>query len=69
MDDIQVVRKSQSKFCLDLMKRLDKDINKTKIGYGCYVYGRSRIQNDIVRLRRELLELSKMFDYAYKEGE
>ena len=62
--------RTQSKFCLDLMKRLNADISEAKPTRYCYgvIEKRTTKQNDIVRLRRELLELYKMLDpYLHKE--
>ena len=53
-------RKKQSKFCLDLMVKLNQEINKDLIKP-------SVIKDDIKRLRRELTELSKMFEWDYRE--
>lgn len=56
----------QSRFCKELMDRLNKDIKKiTSIDYYSSFSGHTTCQNDIVRLRRELMELSKMFDWNY----
>lgn len=58
--DLKTQRKKQSAFCLDLMERINKDINKNIENVGHTV-----IQDDIKRLRRELLELSKMYEWEY----
>ncbi len=60
MADLKTQRKKQSAFCLDLMERINKDIENV---------GHTVIQDDIKRLRRELLELSKMYDWDYKGDE
>lgn len=57
MADLKTQRKKQSAFCLDLMERLNKNIGK--VGY-------TVIKADIKRLRRELLELSKMYNWEYE---
>ena len=60
--------KEQAKFCNELWKRLQNDISKTPDNERIWwIDGRSRIRNDIIRLRRELLALSKMFDYDYDD--
>lgn len=59
-------QKEQSQFCLEMMKRLNRDIQKAKDKYDD-TYHPSVIQDDIKRLRRELNNLSKMFDWRYKE--
>lgn len=57
MADLKTQRKKQSEFCLDLMERLNRNIEKV---------GHTVIQDDIKRLRRELLELSKMCEWEYR---
>lgn len=57
MADFKTQRKQQSAFCLELMKKLNRNIENV---------GHTVIQDDIKRLRRELLELSKMHDWTYK---
>ena len=54
---------SQNKFCKELMDRLYKDINH--LTNDKWLQGHTTCQNDIVRLRRELLELSKMLNWDY----
>jgi len=51
--------REDAKFCLELMKRLEKSINaKTGCFYETYcVDGYTQIEADIIRLRRELLIL------------
>lgn len=60
MKDTQTHRKKQSAFCLDLMERINKNIENDR---------HTVIQDDIKRLRRELLELSKMHEWNYKGDE
>lgn len=56
----------QSRFCKELADRLNKDILKvTNVEYYGSPMGHTTLQNDIIRLRRELMELSKMFDWDY----
>ena len=59
--------KNQIEFIDTLVDRLKKDLNdklshfdSDDIYYG--IAGRYSMQNDIVRIRRELIELSKMLD-------
>ena len=59
MKSLNVI-KSQSHFCLDLMLRLDKEIQIADRGDVSAMELHSRKQKDIMRIRRELLELSKM---------
>lgn len=59
--------REQSSFCYDLMRRLDRDIHNVHIEYG-YVNGHTQMQQDIIRLRRELMTLSKMLgEWGYEE--
>jgi hypothetical protein len=58
-DDI----KSQAQFCTELMLRLNADIHDADYKYDCVV-GHSRMEADIIRLRRELNDLRKML-YPY----
>lgn len=53
--------KDQSNFCVDLMLRLAEDIVEMEPAIDG-VKGHYRMTQDIVRLRRELLRLSKMLD-------
>ncbi|MEE1352134.1 MAG: hypothetical protein UHM23_08835 [Clostridia bacterium] len=54
--------KEQMKFCKELMNRLDKSIadnvNEDSSWWG--IRNHSQMQNDIVRLRRELNTLNKL---------
>ena len=61
MDDFKNI-KSQSKFCKELMTRLDDDIQKS--GHGTYsgMSNHTQKQNDIIRIRRELNALAKLLD-------
>lgn len=53
--------KQQSKFCFELMKRLDSDINNSEIWCGALEKHDVK-RNDIIRLRRELMTLSRLLD-------
>lgn len=53
--------KNQSNFCVDLMLRLAGDIVEMEPAIDG-VKGHYRMTQDIIRLRRELLRLSKMLD-------
>jgi hypothetical protein len=59
LDDI----KSQAQFCTELMLRLNTDIQNAEVCYGSVV-NHSRMEADIIRLRRELNDLRKML-YPY----
>lgn len=61
MTDIKNI-KTQSKFCMDLMKRLDGEIEQAKMTNWNVVEKHDRMRDDIKRLRRELMALSKMLD-------
>ena len=52
----------QSLFCLDLMKRLDDTITSSGAGTWSGLENHCRTQDDIKRLRRELMTLSKMLN-------
>lgn len=57
----------QINFCEELLKRLKVDIKESMDRYQTNnipysLDNHSRMQNDIVRLRRELMNLSKMLD-------
>ena len=56
----------QSKFCGELLDRINMDLEQnlktTPDGSGC-VNRYTTIQNDIVKLRRELLRLRDMIDW------
>lgn len=55
--------KNQSKFCVELMQRLNNDIQKA--GESSWYGGmenHTRIQNDIKRIRRELHDLFDLLD-------
>jgi hypothetical protein len=54
--------RSQCKFCTELMLRLNGDIKKSKEGLWSGMENHIRKQDDIKRIRRELLTLSKMLD-------
>lgn len=58
--DFNSIRR-QAQFCTDLMLRLNTEIKKAKEGWaGMENY--TRKQDDIKRIRRELMELSKMLN-------
>lgn len=54
--------KEQSMFCMTLMDRLDFEIQNSKEGYWSGMESHTRKQDDIKRIRRELLTLSKMLN-------
>lgn len=51
----------QARFCEELMKRLLQQIYESKLDYGA-IQKHTRMQADITRIRRELLELTKMLN-------
>lgn len=53
---------SQSKFCTELLLRLNDDIKKAEMDPYCGINGHSRMRDDIRRIRRELMTLSNMLD-------
>jgi hypothetical protein len=59
--DIEMV-KEQSSFCLELMARLDEDIKTSGEGIWSGMENHVRKQDDIKRIRRELMDLAKMLD-------
>lgn len=54
--------KSQSQFCTELMLRLNDEIWDAKEGSWSGMENHIRKQDDIKRIRRELMELSKMLN-------
>lgn len=59
--------KKQSAFCLELMERLDGKIREAELCRGCIKY-HTRRENEVVRLRQELLELADMLkQWGYEE--
>lgn len=56
----------QAAFCKELMDRLDDSIKKAEVHYGT-LDRHWVMQNDIVRLRRELLALRELLDPYYRE--
>jgi len=54
--------KSQSQFCAELMLRLDDEIQKSDNGYWSGMADHTRKQDDIKRVRRELMTLSRMLN-------
>ena len=60
MSNLEKIKK-QSAFCFELAKRLNDDIQKAeKPKYYEAVDNHSRMENDAIRLRRELNVLRKM---------
>ena len=54
--------KAQMKFCTELVRRLDKEIQNSGAGLWSGMENHIRKQDDIKRIRRELLTLSKMLN-------
>lgn len=52
----------QSQFCMELMTRLNKEIKASGEGSWSGMENHVRKQDDIKRIRRELMTLSKMLD-------
>ena len=52
-------------FCKDLMERLNDNILSARESYGA-IEKHPVMQNDIIRLRRELMTLSEMLDPGKK---
>ena len=59
--DMKAVKK-QSGFCLELMQRINAEIKEDENGGFYGIWYRTRKQNDIIRLRRELNHLNKMLN-------
>ena len=60
MKTVEAVKK-QSEFCVDLMNRLNEEIRDAEVNGWTGQFNRyTAMENDIVRLRRELQELRKM---------
>ena len=53
------------KFCQELMNRLVKSAEK--MGNTKYLCGHTKVQSDIIRLRRELNEVREKMDWNYSE--
>jgi hypothetical protein len=51
--------KSQCQFCTELMLRLNEEVKKSNVNH-CHMKDYTRKQKDIMRIRRELMELSNM---------
>ena len=61
MNDNRKEVKKQSDFCKELMNRLADSVDKNiKANFYYGIHNHSQMINDIIRLRRELSELSKM---------
>jgi len=64
MKTLKSVQK-QCAFCAELMSRLSSEITTAKTDYGRITY-HSRMENDVIRLRRELNVLRDMLmQYGY----
>lgn len=60
--------KSQSQFCTELMLRLNDEIQKSGEGYWSGMANHIRKQDDIKRIRRELMTLANMLDPYRKDA-
>ena len=58
----------QAKFCEELMNRLCAEVKNAEVTCYAGIVGHTRIQNDIVRLRRELRALYELLDPYRKDG-
>ncbi len=68
MKNVKEIKKDVQ-FCKALMDKLVSDVDKLENpDYGC-VPGYTAIQNDIIRIRRELNEVRKSFAWDYGRGE
>ena len=54
--------REQSEFCRELMIRLNEDIQSSGEGHWSGMADHTRKQDDIKRIRRELLTLAKMLN-------
>lgn len=62
MTDKKKLAVNQAKFCNELSKRIVEDLENSELHYDKYIGNYTAIQNDIVRLRRELSKLSKFIN-------
>lgn len=60
MKDNRKEVKKQSAFCKELMNRLAVSVEKNVTDYYYGIPNHTQMTNDIIRLRRELSELSKL---------
>ncbi len=49
----------QARFCKTMLNRIVDDVERASIGI-IYLEGHTKIQSDIIHLRRELMRLSEM---------
>ena len=61
MTDFKEVKK-QSEFCLKLMEMLNSEIQGSGDGYYSGMQYHTRKQDDIKRIRREMMKLANMLD-------
>lgn len=58
---------AQSHFCLELMKRLNDNVENSEVCYG-KIKNHTRMENAVIRLRNELNVLNDMLrQYGYEE--
>lgn len=58
--------KEQCSFCMELMKRLNEDVQNLIVDYGT-IRGHTQMEQDIIRLRRELMDLAaRLKEYTYE---
>lgn len=63
---------NQLSFCNELMNRMSNELKNdvhVNIRQYCEIVNRTRYQSDIIRLRRELMNLSKLLENGYMPNE
>ena len=63
---------NQLSFCNELMNRMSNELkNDVHVGISqyCNIVNHTRYQSDIIRLRRELMNLSKLIENGYMPNE
>ncbi len=63
---------NQLSFCNELMNRMSNELKndvRVNIRQYCNIVNRTRYQSDIIRLRRELMNLSKLIENGYMPNE
>lgn len=63
---------NQLSFCNELMNRMSNELKNdvhVSISQYCNIVNHTRYQSDIIRLRRELMNLSKLIENGYMPNE
>ena len=63
---------NQLSFCDELMNRMSNELKNdmhVNIRQYCNIFNHTRYQSDIIRLRRELMNLSKLIGNGYMPNE